>query len=202
MLDKERLINLLGHTEVEDLKGMLCKWLECGCPEEADPKASDPKPPATSSSSRPASSPTLPVPIAINRGAVQGDSYTFMVNLAGPAGTEAPQLFLLDTGAFEMLLSESAASALGLPNEGAVTIEGVTGNAAAYNSHVTVKFSDTVIFDNVACVIMPDLQSDALFGFRFWLNRGLMPMLNPAQGWLAIYQAKDWQVSGESIIPA
>lgn len=186
MLDKDRLMNWLGHSELDDLKEMLCKWLEldCGCAEKIP------------------TSPALPVPIVLNHGAVQGDSYTFMVNLAGPAGTEAPQLFLLDTGAFEMLLSESAASALGLPNEGAVTIEGVTGNAAAYNSHVTVKFSDTVIFDNVACVIMPDLQSDALFGFRFWLNRGLMPMLNPAQGWLAIYQAKDWQVSGESIIPA
>lgn len=202
MLDKERLINLLGHTEVEDLKGMLCKWLECGCPEEADPKASDPKSPSTSSSSQPASSSALPVPIAINRGAVQGDSYTFMVNLAGPTGTESSQLFLLDTGAFEMLLSESAATALGLPNEGAITIEGVTGNAAAYNSHVTVKFSNTVVFEDVACVVMPTLQSDALFGFRFWLNRGLAPFLNPEQAWLAIYTAKDWQASGETVVPA
>jgi len=142
------------------------------------------------------------VPIAINRGVVQGDSYTFMVNLAGPTGTESPQLFLLDTGAFEMLLSESAATAMGLPNEGATTIEGVTGNAAAYNSHVTVQFSNTVVFENVACVVMSNLQSDALFGFRFWLSRGLMPMLNPEQAWLAIYNAKDWQVSGEEIIPA
>lgn len=197
MLDKERLINLLGHTEVEDLKGMLCKWLECGCPEETDPKSQ-----STPASSHPASSPTLPVPIAINRGAVQGDSYTFMVNLAGPTGTQSSQLFLLDTGAFEMLLSESAATALGLPNEGAITIEGVTGNAAAYNSHVTVKFSNTVVFEDVACVVMPTLQSDALFGFRFWLNRGLAPFLNPEQAWLAIYTAKDWQASGETVVPA
>lgn len=197
MIDKERLMTLLGHTEIEDLKAMLCKWMECNCPEEADPQSQ-----STPASSLPTASSTLPVPVAINHGAVQGDSYTFMVNLTGPASIEAPQLFLLDTGAFEMLLSESAASALGLPNEGAVTIEGVTGNAAAYNSHVTVKFSNTVVFDNVACVVMPDLQSDALFGFRFWLNRGLMPMLNPAQGWLAIYQAKDWQVSGDTVIPA
>ncbi len=201
MIDKERLINLLGHTEIEDLKSMLCKWLECGCPEETDPKASS-TPASAPSSPQPASSPALPVPIAINHGAVEGDSYTFMVNLVGPSGVIAPQLFLLDTGAFEMLLSESAATALGLPNEGAITIEGVTGNASAYNSHVTVKFSNTVVFENVACVVMPTLQSDALFGFRFWLNRGLAPMLNPEQAWLAIYAARDWQASGESIIPA
>lgn len=198
MLHKAELLQLIGdHTE-EEIRAMLCRWLDCQtvlpCPEESDP------PPNTSAPSGSSSGP-IPAPLVVVDGSTSGDQFTFMTTLAGPKGTQ-PQLFLLDTGAFEMLLPVSVADTLGLPMEGETTIEGVTGNAKAYLSHATVEFNATHVFQDVSCVVMEGLQSLPLFGFHFWRNRNLAPFLDPAGQWLAIFQAGAWKADGQLLVPA
>lgn len=175
MLDKERLINLLGHSEIDDLKDMLCKWLDCGC--------TDPKTPSSTKGDD-------PTPIIILKGSVQADGYYFMVNIEDPtANAPQGQLFQLDTGAFEMLLTSAVADALHLPNDGPLDISGVTGSSSAYQSHVTVLFSDTVIYPDVPCVVDPSFTGTPLFGFRFFIDNAVALAVNPVQATLTLTHA-------------
>jgi len=120
--------------------------------------------------------PTLPTPLARISGETIFESFRFTLTCTGPQG-QAAVPFLLDTGAFEMLLTQAVADQLGLPDLGTIEIQGVTGSASAYQSRVTVQLGTTTWTD-VACIVDPSFSTN-LFGFRFWQTRALEFLLQP-----------------------
>lgn len=134
--------------------------------------------PATGAGTRPL--------IAKIRGTIDPTTYqfTFGVPLVAPNGTKQMSQFLLDTGAFEMLLIPATASALGLSNGGNIEIQGVTGAAQAYNSEVGVALGDQT-FD-INCIVDPT-ETTQLFGLRMFIDRGWMLELDTKAAMLTIY---------------
>ncbi len=118
--------------------------------------------------------------------AVQGtvdaasDSLSIPVGFTGPGGTTQDLQVTLDTGAFELLLDGQTAQALGLPNQGAIQVSGVTGSSAAYYSQVDVTLGGQQ-FPGVHCVVDPESPM-RLFGLRFSVDRKLSVVANAATG--------------------
>ena len=117
-------------------------------------------------------------------GHIVSDAFVFSLPLVGPLGREAP-FFILDTGAFEMLLPPDLASRLGLPNLGPLPIGGIGGSVKAYQSQVDILLSPRR-FPAVACVVDPAYRGPALFGLRFFIDNHLALTLNPREQVLAI----------------
>ena len=165
MLHKEDLLHMIAdHTEAE-IRAMLCKWLDCAEPASTPPAASGPK------------------PVAVADGEVKDDGFYFSVTLNGHAVT-----MHLDTGAFEMLLTQEVADALNLPNDGPLQIAGVTGSSDAYQSHVTVVL-DTLDIQDVHCVVDPAYTGTPLFGFRFFIDHQYTVAVNPVTQTVTLYSA-------------
>lgn len=129
-------------------------------------------------------------PEVLITGAVVNDAFHFFTQLEGVGGkTKAP--FILDTGAFEMLLMKDVADQLNLPNEGPIEIAGVTGSVQAYRSFVGVSAPGTdgvlVNYPNIPCVVDPTAAGN-LFGFRFFLATNQVVAVNPISqqmGWFS-----------------
>jgi hypothetical protein len=131
----------------------------------------------------------LPVgTLASLSGAVAGDAFVFSTPLAGPDNRPDPTPFILDTGAFEMLLTAEVATALHLPKLGPIEIGGVGGSAAAYRSRVTIVLG-THTFGDTPCVVDPSFPGPSLFGLRFFIDNRLALTLDPASARLTILTA-------------
>ncbi|WDL95729.1 retroviral-like aspartic protease family protein [Alicyclobacillus sp. ALC3] len=85
---------------------------------------------------------------------------------------------VLDTGAFDFVLSDSIAGQLRLVREKAVVVRGVSGSARAWTSHCNLTVGKEK-FVNVPCIIMQDLPFEALFGLRFFVDHGYQLLLDP-----------------------
>jgi hypothetical protein len=118
-------------------------------------------------------------------GDVIADAFVFSTPLAGPDNRPQSTPFILDTGAFEMLLTSGVAAALHLPNLGPIEIGGVGGAAAAYRSRVTVALG-THTFPDTPCVVDPSFPGPSLFGLRFFIDNRLALALYPAIARLVI----------------
>ncbi len=118
------------------------------------------------------------------RGHIVSDAFVFSLPVVGPLGRETP-FFILDTGAFEMLLPPDLASRLGLPNLGPLPIGGIGGSVKAYQSQVDILLSPRR-FPAVACVVDPAYSGPGLFGLRFFIDNQLALTLNPQEQTLAI----------------
>ena len=110
------------------------------------------------------------------QGTIAQDAFHFSLPLSY-RGSNANSPFILDTGAFELTVSQQTANSLGLPNLGTLTISGVTGSAPAYNSEVDVQIGGQT-FRHVSCVVDPSLAGTQLFGLRFFIDRQLQLTLN------------------------
>lgn len=181
MLGKADLLALISSHAEDEIRAMLCRWLDCQqvmpCSEEHDPSSSTPKPAAT-----------MPTPILRVNGIISNDGFYFVVPL-GPSGAEQVMMHL-DTGAFEMLLTAEVADKLQLPNLGPLDVAGVTGNSSAYRSEVTVYFDADHVYEHVHCVVDPSYQGNPLFGFRFFIDHNLAVLVNPTQAFVDFYPAE------------
>ena len=120
----------------------------------------------------------------IIQGTIAQDAFHFSLPLSHKGNT-ANSPFILDTGAFELTVSQQTASDLGLPNLGSLTISGVTGSATAYTSEVDVQIAGQT-FAHVSCVVDPSLAGTQLFGLRFFVDRQLQLALNTVAQTLTI----------------
>ena len=73
----------------------------------------------------------------------------------------------VDSGAFELMLTQKVADALKAPNLGSMTISGVGGQNTAYNSKVTLSVGG-VEFKDIPCVVDTAFTGYPLFGFRLF----------------------------------
>jgi hypothetical protein len=129
------------------------------------------------------STPPSETPLAVITGQLVNDSFLFGATCTGPGGT-VPVPFVLDTGAFEMLLTESVATALRLPNLGTVDLSGVGGSVQAYQSTVDLALNGHVWL-GVPCVVDPTFATN-LFGLRWWVDNRLRLLLDPAAATLTV----------------
>lgn len=166
MTHKEHLLKLLEkvpETELQDLREWLCHMTALiGCED-------------TPTRPTPPSGPTIigPVPDVIIGGMMENDAFHFRIDAEG--GQKASVPVILDTGAFEMLVTGDKADALALPNKGPIEIAGVTGSSEAYLSEVTISvpgLNNSVRVYNLSCVVDPSATSN-LFGLRFFIDRQL-----------------------------
>lgn len=170
MFGKDALLNIINwsHDE-EELRQLVCHLIGC-------------------------ETPSAPAVIVTVNGETTGDAFLFRAKIGKNAGQLADQTFQLDTGAFEVLLSKAVADKLQLPNEGQIEISGVTGDAEAYNSHLTVQFvgsnGTTVEYKDVLCVVSPKFQGTPLFGFKFFKRRHIAETCNPARNTLTLTKAE------------
>lgn len=121
------------------------------------------------------------------QGTIAQDAFHFSLPLSHQGNT-ANSPFILDTGAFELTLSQQTASGLGLPNLGPLTISGVTGSATAYTSEVDVHIAGQT-YPHVSCVVDPSLAGTQLFGLRFFIDRQLQLALNTVAQTLTVTAA-------------
>lgn len=107
-------------------------------------------------------------------------------NMTAPSG-ESIQC-QLDTGAFEAMFTTVAATALGLKNEGNVTVQGVGGSASAYYSHASFSLNG-VSFSQVPCVVEDAFQGYPLFGYRFFVDNGYDLLVSQKHNQIVIMKA-------------
>lgn len=162
MLHREDLLHMIGNHTEDELRTMLCEWIDCAS--------------VTPSSSSSSSSSSSPSPVVTLKGKVANDGFYFDVPVSGASNGTTMHL---DTGAFEMLLTKTVADALKLPNDGPLNVSGVTGSSNAYKSHVTLDFGSGQVYKDVPCVVDPSFTGTSLFGFRFFIDNQLAVQVNP-----------------------
>jgi hypothetical protein len=141
-------------------------------------------PPASGSGNPPAGgSPALGTPLAVITGQIVNDAFLFGASCTGPGGT-VPVPFILDTGAFELLLTQEIATALHLPNLGTLDLSGVGGSVQAYQSVVDLTLGNET-WHAVPCVVDPTFNTN-LFGLRWWIDNKLRLLLDPAAATLTV----------------
>lgn len=148
------------------LHSLLCSWLGC--------------------SAAPPSKPGTTTQIAQISGQIVADAFFFSVSMTGEKGQMTVPL-ILDTGAFEMLLSQDIATSLGLPNLGDIPVGGIGGSVQAYKSEVDVTLGNAQ-FLKVPCVVDPSFTGAGLFGLRFFIDNRLALTLYLVQHLLIISQ--------------
>lgn len=160
------------------LKSWLCRELGCQTPCPPCPEC-PPQPKAL---------------VTINGATTSGYAFTFNAHLANPDDPTktGDDVFTLDTGAFELLVPGVIGTALALPNDGPLEIAGVTGNSAAYKSRITLTITDRntgqpVVLPDLHCVVDPSTEM-ALFGLRFFIDRGYQLLLDPGGQWAQILE--------------
>lgn len=158
MNHKDHLLALLEKvpaTELQDIREWLCHVTALlGCA----PEAPTPAP----------STPHMGKTDVVIGGSIENDAFHFLLPCAGTVTALTP--FILDTGAFEMLVTGVVADQLGLPNKGPIQIAGVTGSSEAYLSEVTIHPNSTSY--TLQCVVDPSAIGN-LFGLQFFVHRGL-----------------------------
>lgn len=119
--------------------------------------------------------------VAVVRGHIRRDKFFFpcLVNQQRVANV------VLDTGAFDFVLSDQIAKRLHLTRERAVVVRGVSGSARAWTSHCDLTVGKRK-FASVPCVIMKDLPFEALFGLRFFVDHGYQLLLDPTTATLTL----------------
>ena len=171
LLGKPELLQLIASRPEEEIRDILCRWLDC--------PSSDPTPTPAPTAHTPTSSPCIvpanPAAITVD-GEVQNDGFYFRVPLASSTASDTI-LMHLDTGAFEMLLTSAVAQELNLPQGPALDVGGVTGNSPAYYSEVTVDLGQGI--QHVQCVVDPSYTGVPLFGFRFLQDHQWSVLLDP-----------------------
>jgi len=124
--------------------------------------------------------------LATISGQVVNDAFYFGLPVKNSSGIFENVLFLLDTGAFEMLLTSGTAQELGLPNQGPIEISGVGGAQSAYNTQVTFKLGDNE-FTTPAVVDESTSFGINLFGLRFSVDNQLTLQLDLQARTLSFY---------------
>lgn len=174
MLGTEGLLKILSLTHDEEaLRKIVCDMI--GCNHSTTPV------------------PTGVTPIVTMSGETKNDAFYFTAKIGANKDTLQEQVFHLDTGAFELLLTKPIADALKLPNEGNENIAGVTGNSPAYKSHVTLQLAGdhgTVEYVDVPCVVDPAFTGEPLFGLRFFIDQQLALTLNVIKNTLTLTHAE------------
>lgn len=94
---------------------------------------------------------------------------------------------VLDTGAFDFVVSDKIARQFNLSREKSVVVRGVSGLTRAWTSHCNLTFGGRR-FDNVPCVIVKGLPFEALFGLRFFIDHGYKLLLDPTTKTLSLLQ--------------
>lgn len=124
-------------------------------------------------------------------GSVDAASDQFLFTLE-VEGAPVPQPFLLDTGAFAACICKATADYLAsvgveLPNEGDITVGGVTGSSPAYLSHIRVRIPGLGV-QTVPCVVDPsDVAGPNLFGLRWFVQNRYSLELDIGSGHLVIF---------------
>ena len=121
------------------------------------------------------------------QGTIAQDAFHFSLALSYQ-GSTVNSPFILDTGAFELTVSQQTATSLGLPNMGSLMISGVTGSATAYQSEVDLQIGGQA-YTHVSCVVDPSLSGTQLFGLRFFIDRQLQLTLDPVAQTLTVTAA-------------
>lgn len=114
------------------------------------------------------------------------DSFQFTHAITGPKGTQDVD-FTYDTGAYTPLFSKAAASALGLPNLGPVTVSGVGGSNTAYNSEFGIQIGSRS-FVKQPCIVDDSFQQN-LYGASFLMNNKLAIFIDPVKQTISFYDA-------------
>ena len=118
--------------------------------------------------------------VTVVRGRLRRDKFFFSCRVNG---TRVGRV-VLDTGAFDFVLSDRIAKQLRLNREKSVAVRGVSGVARAWTSHCNLTVGKHR-FKGVPCVIMKDLPYEALFGLRFFIDHGYQLLLDPKAGTLS-----------------
>lgn len=118
--------------------------------------------------------------VAVLRGQVRRDKFFFPCRINGHRISHV----VLDTGAFDFVLSERIAKRLHLIRDKAVAVRGVSGTARAWTSHCNLTVGKQK-FNQIPCVVMQDLPYEALFGLRFFIDHGYQLLLDPKVGTLS-----------------
>jgi hypothetical protein len=87
------------------------------------------------------------------------------------------------------MFTTDAAKALGLANEGALSVQGVGGSASAYYSHATFTLNG-IGFGNVPCVVEDAFQGYPLFGYRFFVDNGYDLLVSQKHNQIVITKAQ------------
>lgn len=119
--------------------------------------------------------------IAIVQGQLRRDKFFFPCRVNGRRIADV----VLDTGAFDFVISDRIAKELELPRGKTVIVRGVNGRTRAWTSSCNLKVGGRT-FQNVACVIMKDLPYNALFGLRFFVQNGYKLLLDPKSATLSL----------------
>ena len=132
------------------------------------------------------SGPSVGKPFAVIGVQEVADSFQFAYPLTGPKGTHDVQ-FIFDSGAFEMLLTEADATAMGLPNLGPLQVSGVGGASTAYQSVVSFVLGGRA-YRNVPCVVDTTFMQN-LFGARFWIENRIAALVDPVSATISFFDA-------------
>lgn len=119
--------------------------------------------------------------VAVVRGKVQRDKFFFPCRVNQQLITN----MVLDTGAFDFVISDRIARQLNLSRDKPVTVRGVSGIARAWTSHCDLTVGGRNLH-NVPCVIMKGLPYEALFGLRFFIDHDYKLLLDPQTATLSI----------------
>lgn len=120
-------------------------------------------------------------PVAVVHGQIRRDKFFF------PCQVNQRRIgnVVLDTGAFDLILSDQIAKQLNLTRHQPLAVRGISGTATAWRSRCNLTVGGKY-FRNVSCVIMKDLPYSALFGLRFFIDKGYRLLLDPKNATLSI----------------
>ncbi len=122
------------------------------------------------------------------QGNIPAGGYQFQIPITftGPKGSTT-ETATFDTGDFEPLISPAVAAKIGLPQLQAITIEGVTGNEAAYYSQTGLQIG-SIALQNVNCCVASS-QAGMLVGLRTFIDHEIGFRIDPTTFTLELYQA-------------
>lgn len=119
--------------------------------------------------------------VAVVRGKVRRDKFFFPCRV----NQRWIRNVVLDTGAFDFVLSDRIARQLKLSRDKPVMVRGISGTVRAWTSHCNLTVGRQR-FHNVPCLIIKGLPYEALFGLRFFINHRYQLLLDPNRATLSI----------------
>lgn len=112
--------------------------------------------------------------VGLVRGKVRRDKFFFPCRVNGVRVANV----VLDTGAFDFVISDEIAKALKLPRDKTVIVRGVSGRTRAWTSMCDLTIGGRT-YRNIPCVIVKNLPYEALFGLRFFVDHDYQLLLDP-----------------------